>query len=125
MIFVTLWHRSYRPPRGAPPRPGAEPGDHLCSGAAHGALPAITPFRNIHERQQEENCGAGAGPAGLMAAWRLRQASFAVTLFEQEPVVGGMCATQTFKGRDGEYRFDYGGHRFITKNPSCSPLSTS
>ena len=59
----------------------------------------------------------GAGPAGLMAAWRLRRAGFAVTLFEQEPVVGGMCATQTFKGRDGEYRFDYGGHRFITKNP--------
>lgn len=59
----------------------------------------------------------GAGPAGLMAAWRLCQAGFAVTLFEQEPVVGGMCATQTFKGRDGEYRFDYGGHRFITKNP--------
>ncbi len=28
-----------------------------------------------------------------------------------------MRATQTFKGRDGEYRFDYGGHRFITKNP--------
>ncbi len=44
----------------------------------------------------------GAGPAGLMAAWRLRQAGFAVTLFEQESVVGGMCATQTFKGRDGE-----------------------
>ena len=59
----------------------------------------------------------GAGPAGLMAAWRLRQAGFAVTLFEQESVVGGMCATQTFKGRDGDYRFDYGGHRFITKNP--------
>ena len=59
----------------------------------------------------------GAGPAGLMAAWRLCQAGFAVTLFEQESVVGGMCATQTFKGRDGEYRFDYGGHRFITKNP--------
>ena len=59
----------------------------------------------------------GAGPAGLMAAWRLCQAGFSVTLFEQESVVGGMCATQTFKGRDGDYRFDYGGHRFITKNP--------
>ncbi|MGY3942393.1 FAD-dependent oxidoreductase [Aeromonas tecta] len=59
----------------------------------------------------------GAGPAGLMAAWRLRQAGFAVTLFEQENVVGGMCATQRFAGKDGDYRFDYGGHRFITKNP--------
>ncbi|MGL5813284.1 MAG: FAD-dependent oxidoreductase [Aeromonas sp.] len=59
----------------------------------------------------------GAGPAGLMAAWRLRSAGFAVTLFEQEAVVGGMCATQCFTGKDGDYRFDYGGHRFITKNP--------
>lgn len=59
----------------------------------------------------------GGGPAGLMAAWRLRQAGLDVTLFEQESELGGMCATQRFTGRDGDYRFDYGGHRFITKNP--------
>ncbi|MDO2947873.1 FAD-dependent oxidoreductase [Aeromonas simiae] len=59
----------------------------------------------------------GGGPAGLMAAWRLLQAGFHVTLLEQEAAVGGMCATQTFQGQEGEYRFDYGGHRFITKNP--------
>ena len=57
-----------------------------------------------------------------MAAWRLRQAGFAVTLFEQEPVVGGMCATQTFKGRDGEYRFDYGGHPLHHQNPELLAL---
>lgn len=59
----------------------------------------------------------GAGPAGLMAAWELNQAGYQVTILEREDFVGGMCATQTFQGEKGEYRFDYGGHRFITKNP--------
>jgi protoporphyrinogen oxidase len=58
----------------------------------------------------------GAGPAGLMAAWELNQAGYQVTILEREDFVGGMCATQTFQGKKGEYRFDYGGHRFITKN---------
>ncbi|WP_375749582.1 FAD-dependent oxidoreductase [Vibrio sp. HN007] len=59
----------------------------------------------------------GAGPAGLMAAWELNEAGHQVTLIEKEEFAGGMCATQTFKGKEGEYRFDFGGHRFITKNP--------
>jgi len=59
----------------------------------------------------------GAGPAGLMAAWELVEAGYQVTIIERENYVGGMCATQTFKGEHGEYRFDFGGHRFITKNP--------
>ncbi|WP_298439161.1 FAD-dependent oxidoreductase [uncultured Ferrimonas sp.] len=59
----------------------------------------------------------GAGPAGLMAAWELNEAGFKVTVLEKESYAGGMCATQTFQGEKGEYRFDYGGHRFITKNP--------
>ncbi len=59
----------------------------------------------------------GAGPAGLMAAWELKQHGYNVTILEREDFVGGMCATQTFQGKQGEYRFDYGGHRFITKNP--------
>lgn len=59
----------------------------------------------------------GAGPAGLMAAWKLQQAGYQVSVVEKEPVAGGMCATQTFSNADGDYRFDYGGHRFITHNP--------
>ncbi|MGF1696192.1 FAD-dependent oxidoreductase [Vibrio lamellibrachiae] len=59
----------------------------------------------------------GAGPAGLMAAWELVEAGHKVTLIEKADHVGGMCATQTFQGKHGEYRFDFGGHRFITKNP--------
>lgn len=59
----------------------------------------------------------GAGPAGLMAAWELAEHGYKVTVLEKEPYAGGMCATQTFEGQHGNYRFDFGGHRFITKNP--------
>ncbi|WP_324766975.1 FAD-dependent oxidoreductase [Pokkaliibacter plantistimulans] len=59
----------------------------------------------------------GAGPAGLMAAWRLREAGYRVTVIDKATTVGGMCATLKFATDDGDYYFDYGGHRFITKNP--------
>ncbi|MCW8884534.1 MAG: FAD-dependent oxidoreductase, partial [Motiliproteus sp.] len=59
----------------------------------------------------------GAGPAGLMAAWELNKAGYKVVLIEAENQVGGMSATLKFKGNHGDYRFDYGGHRFITRNP--------
>lgn len=56
----------------------------------------------------------GAGPAGLVAAWELVRSGVAVTVLERAPAAGGMCATSVFEGRAGTYRFDYGGHRFIT-----------
>lgn len=59
----------------------------------------------------------GAGPAGLSAAWKLVDAGIRVTVVEAEGTVGGMAATQVFQSRQGEFRFDYGGHRFLTKNP--------
>ncbi len=59
----------------------------------------------------------GAGPAGLSAAWKLVDAGFRVTVLEAESCVGGMAATQVFQSQQGEFRFDYGGHRFLTKNP--------
>ena len=65
----------------------------------------------------QQICVLGAGPAGLMAAWELVEAGHKVTIIERNDHVGGMCATQTFQGEHGEYRFDFGGHRFITKNP--------
>ncbi|MDP2941074.1 MAG: FAD-dependent oxidoreductase [Candidatus Omnitrophota bacterium] len=52
----------------------------------------------------------GAGPAGLSAGWKLAEKGFAVKVLEKEPYVGGQCATIE---RD-KYRFDLGGHRFIT-----------
>ena len=58
----------------------------------------------------------GAGPSGLMAAWELSKVGFRVILIESSTQVGGMAATQTYTGKHGDYRFDYGGHRFITRN---------
>ncbi|GGK63508.1 FAD-dependent oxidoreductase [Amphritea balenae] len=59
----------------------------------------------------------GAGPAGLMAAWELRRVGYPVVLIEAGNQVGGLSATHKFEGAEGSYRFDYGGHRFITRNP--------
>jgi len=54
----------------------------------------------------------GAGPAGLGAAWALAGSGARVVVLEREAEVGGLCRTHD---RDG-YRFDMGGHRFITSD---------
>lgn len=64
----------------------------------------------------------GAGPAGLMAAYELAKAGKQVTLYEKRPVEGGLCGTTTFEGKHGTYRFDFGGHRFITHDPALLEL---
>jgi protoporphyrinogen oxidase len=55
----------------------------------------------------------GAGPAGLTAALRLRQANVPTTVVEASDAIGGISQTVE---RDG-WRFDLGGHRFFTKVP--------
>ncbi len=64
----------------------------------------------------------GAGPAGLMAAWELSRSGVAVTVLEQGAGEGGQGGTTVFRGRAGDYRFDFGGHRFITHNPELLDL---
>jgi len=56
----------------------------------------------------------GGGPAGLMAAWKLRLAPSPpqVMVIEALAQPGGLCLTVE---RDG-YRFDLGGHRFISRH---------
>jgi protoporphyrinogen oxidase len=54
----------------------------------------------------------GGGPAGLTAAWRLARRGHAVTVIEKLDRPGGLCLTVE---RDG-FRFDLGGHRFISRN---------
>ncbi|VAX16461.1 hypothetical protein MNBD_NITROSPINAE01-474 [hydrothermal vent metagenome] len=54
----------------------------------------------------------GAGPCGLTAAWELAKRGVNVTVVEKDDVVGGLCKTV----RHGDYRFDLGGHRFISKD---------
>ena len=53
----------------------------------------------------------GAGPAGLTAAYFLVRRKLAVTILEQDHIVGGIARTVEYKG----FRFDIGGHRFFTK----------
>jgi protoporphyrinogen oxidase len=54
----------------------------------------------------------GGGLAGLSAAWKLTQAGFEVDVLEALPELGGLAASFT----RGGFIFDYGPHRFHTKN---------
>lgn len=56
----------------------------------------------------------GAGPAGLMAAWRAAVAGHEVTVVEREDRVGGMAASIEVAGQ----RVDLGSHRL---HPSIDP----
>jgi protoporphyrinogen oxidase len=58
----------------------------------------------------------GGGVAGLMAGIKLLEEGKSVTLLEKESCVGGQCRTEILNIGDEKYRFDYGGHRFITNN---------
>jgi protoporphyrinogen oxidase len=53
----------------------------------------------------------GGGPAGLTAAYELLKFNLRPVVVEQQPFVGGLASTQTYKG----FSFDMGGHRFFTK----------
>ena len=58
----------------------------------------------------------GAGPAGLIAAHELARGGVETTILEKRPALGGLGGTTVFEGKAGAYRFDFGGHRFITHN---------
>ena len=60
----------------------------------------------------------GGGACGTTAAWHLARAGAEVTVIEREPRVGGLCGTEE---RDG-FRFDFGGHRFISKSRALEGL---
>jgi protoporphyrinogen oxidase len=56
---------------------------------------------------------AGAGPAGLTAAWELLKRSDILPLvFEADSQVGGISRTVNYRGN----RMDIGGHRFFSKS---------
>lgn len=54
----------------------------------------------------------GGGPCGCAAAWELARLGIPCVIVEKENELGGLCRTVE---RDG-FRFDYGGHRFISSN---------
>jgi protoporphyrinogen oxidase len=59
----------------------------------------------------------GAGPAGLTAAWELVQKGMEVIVLESDPkYVGGLARTVQWSN----FRFDLGGHRFFSKNPTIT-----
>src|SRR5256885_17253296 len=63
----------------------------------------------------------GAGPAGLTAAYRLRNSEVDVTVLEADPqYVGGISRTATYKG----FHFDIGGHRFFSKSKAVEDFWT-
>ena len=62
---------------------------------------------------------AGAGPAGLTAAYQLGKMGVSrVTVLEADDIVGGISRTAQYKG----FRFDIGGHRFFTKVKAVEDL---
>jgi protoporphyrinogen oxidase len=61
---------------------------------------------------------AGAGPAGLTAAYELAERGAASIVFERDTIVGGHARTANYRG----YRFDMGGHRFFTKIPRVQQI---
>ncbi len=76
---------------------------------------------------------AGAGLAGLSAAWHLKQRGLSSRIFEQEGSVGGLCRSQTVNG----FTFDCDAHllhfrhqeslrlvrRFLGQNLKCHARS--
>jgi protoporphyrinogen oxidase len=60
----------------------------------------------------------GGGACGMSAALELVRNGARVTVLEREPRVGGLCGTHEHSG----FRFDFGGHRFITGNPAIDAL---
>jgi protoporphyrinogen oxidase len=60
----------------------------------------------------------GGGACGMSAAHELARMGAPVIVLERESQVGGLCGTHE---RDG-FRFDLGGHRFITGNAEVDHL---
>jgi protoporphyrinogen oxidase len=60
----------------------------------------------------------GGGACGMSAALELARMGAPVVVLEREAQVGGLCGTHE---RDG-FRFDLGGHRFITGNTEVDRL---
>jgi protoporphyrinogen oxidase len=65
----------------------------------------------MSEKDHKKVVIAGAGPAGLTAAYQLCKEDIPSVVLEKDDVVGGLSRTVDYKG----YLFDIGGHRFFTK----------
>ncbi len=62
----------------------------------------------------------GGGPCGLAAAWQLVQLGHRPIVLEREGLVGGLCATHARARGSQEWRFDLGGHRFVSSDAALA-----
>jgi protoporphyrinogen oxidase len=62
----------------------------------------------------------GGGPCGLAAAWELARKGHRPIVIEREGLVGGLCATHAKTVGDETWRFDLGGHRFVSADAELS-----
>jgi protoporphyrinogen oxidase len=68
----------------------------------------------INSDSRKDAVVLGGGLAGLSAGHVLTMADCSLTVLESDHAVGGLSKTVTY----GDFRFDIGGHRFITKKES-------
>ncbi len=57
----------------------------------------------------------GAGLAGLSCGYELSRLSLSAEIFELNDSVGGLSRTIWFNTDQGKFGFDFGGHRFLTR----------
>ncbi len=75
---------------------------------------------SLEVEPQQELVILGAGLAGLSAGYLAAKAGLRVIVFEAASTVGGLAKTFTHRG----FRFDLGGHRFITKSKRVEKFVT-
>lgn len=71
-----------------------------------------------HLGREQRVAVLGGGVAGLSAAWKLAEEGIGVDLYEAAPVLGGMASSWERNG----YIWDFGPHRFHTKNAAIIGL---
>ncbi|MGE3819221.1 MAG: NAD(P)/FAD-dependent oxidoreductase [Isosphaeraceae bacterium] len=75
--------------------------------------------QDFQARDGKDAVIAGAGPAGLTAAYELTRHGAPCVVLEADPtMVGGISRTDEYKG----YRFDIGGHRFFSKSDEVNAI---
>lgn len=70
----------------------------------------------MHNEGEADLVILGGGLAGLTFAWEAGHRGRQVSILERQPQVGGLARTLVFNG----YRFDLGGHRFVSAWPEVT-----
>src|SRR5258708_2835686 len=114
--------------RSMPPTPGrARMGIDTPEPRADRVRPGLPPHRwtrvdipgEVAVVASHDTVIAGAGPAGLTAAYELtRHGGSCVVLEAEAHLVGGISRTDQYKG----YRFHIGGHPFLSQNEEVNQL---